>query len=59
MHGGVPDGGDSHRFGADPNRTHPAVIREMQRWWDAAQRDDSNHDEKLDEREYTVFYQRM
>ena len=40
-------------------RNDPQVIKEIQRWWFAARRDDSNNDNCLDEGEYSVFYQRI
>ena len=53
------DDSSSHRFAENDFRNDPQVIKEIQRWWFAARRDDSNNDNCLDEGEYSVFYQRI
>jgi hypothetical protein len=49
----------SNRFGDDPLRTDDHVIKEVQRWWFAARKDDRDADEKLDKHEYSAFYERI
>jgi hypothetical protein len=49
----------SNRFDDDPLRSDELVLKEIQQWWFAARRDDTDHDAKLDEHEYSSFYQRI